>query len=122
MTHAPGVEGRLLIATTNRDKLREIRSVLAGTPVELLTLADLPPADEPDETGATFAENARLKARHYADAAGRFINDPGLLIVGEDSGLVVDALDGGPCLPVALAEICLGDTKCKRRFSYPSWR
>ena len=96
MTRAPGVEGRLLIATTNRDKLREIRSVLAGMLVELLTLADLPPADEPDETGATFAENARLKARHYADAAARFINDPGLLIVAEDSGLVIDALDGEP--------------------------
>jgi XTP/dITP diphosphohydrolase len=77
---------RLLIATTNRDKLREIRSILAGTPVELLTLADLPPA----------AENARLKARHYADAAAGAIGDPGLLTVAEDSGLVVDALDGEP--------------------------
>lgn len=87
---------RLLIATTNRDKLREIQSVLAGTPVELLTLADLPQADEPDETGTTFAENARLKARHYADAAARSLGDPRLLIVAEDSGLVVDALDGEP--------------------------
>lgn len=87
---------RVLIATTNRDKLREIQSVLAGTPVELLTLADLPPATEPDETGATFADNARLKARHYADAAARSLADPGLLIVAEDSGLVVDALDGEP--------------------------
>jgi len=50
---------RLLIATTNRDKLREIHTVLRGTPVELLTLADLPPVEEPDETGTTFAENAR---------------------------------------------------------------
>lgn len=87
---------RLLIATTNRDKLREIQSVLGGMPVELLTLADLPPADEPDEPGATFAENARLKAQHYADAAARALGNPALSIVAEDSGLVVDALDGEP--------------------------
>jgi len=87
---------RLLIATTNRDKLREIHSVLRGAPVELMTLADLPPIAEPDETGATFAENARLKALHYAAAAAHSINDPSLLIIAEDSGLVVDALDGEP--------------------------
>ena len=86
---------RLLIATTNRDKLREIHSVLTGVPVELLTLADLPPVEEPDETGTTFAENARLKALHYADAA-LALNDPSLLTIAEDSGLEVDALDGEP--------------------------
>lgn len=87
---------RLLIATTNRDKLREIQSILTGPQVELLTLADLPIADEPEETGSTFAENARLKAVHYGDAAAHAINDPELLIVAEDSGLVIDALDGEP--------------------------
>ena len=87
---------RLLVATTNRDKLREIRSVMSGTPVELLTLADLPPVDEPEETGMTFPANARLKALHYADAAARHFHDPSLLIVAEDSGLIVDALEGEP--------------------------
>jgi XTP/dITP diphosphohydrolase len=87
---------RLLIATTNRDKLREIQSVLDGAPLELITLADLPRVDEPDETGATFAENARLKALYYADAAAGAIKDPELLIIAEDSGLVVDALEGEP--------------------------
>jgi XTP/dITP diphosphohydrolase len=86
----------LLLATTNRDKLREIQSILTGVQVELLTLADLPAAGEPDETGATFAENARLKAVHYANAAARVIEDPELLTVAEDSGLVIDALDGEP--------------------------
>ena len=86
---------RLLIATTNRDKLREIHTVLAGAPVEIMTLANLPPVEEPDETGATFAENARLKAVYYATAA-LSLNDPSLLTVAEDSGLVVDALDGEP--------------------------
>ena len=105
---------RLLIATTNRDKLREIQSILAGITVELLTLADLPAADEPDETGATFAENARLKARHYADAAADAIGDPGLLTVAEDSGLVIDALDGEP--GVRSARFLRPDASYRERF------
>ena len=80
---------RLLIATTNQDKLREIRSLLADVDVELLTLRDLPTVPEPEETGSTFQENARLKARYYAAVSG-------LMTVAEDSGLVIDALDGEP--------------------------
>ena len=82
---------RLFIATTNRDKLREIRHVLADAPVELLSLQDVPGVPEPEETGATFQDNARLKALYYdahapADA----------YTVAEDSGLMIDALDGDP--------------------------
>jgi XTP/dITP diphosphohydrolase len=80
---------RLLLATTNPGKLAESRDLLAGLPVELLTLADLPPVDPPEETGRTFAENARLKATYYASTAG-------LPAVAEDSGLEVDALGGAP--------------------------
>lgn len=87
---------RLLIATTNRDKLREIQTVLDRAAFDLMTLADLPPIPEPDETGETFQDNARLKALHYARAASEYVNDPSLLTVAEDSGLVVDALDGEP--------------------------
>ena len=87
---------RLLVATTNRDKLREIHAVLDGASLELITLADLPPIVEPEETGATFAENARLKALYYAQAAQTTLRDPSVLTVAEDSGLVVDALDGEP--------------------------
>ncbi len=80
----------LLIATTNLDKLREIRALLAGLPLTVRALApdyaDLP---APEETGETFAENARQKARYYADATG-------LLTVAEDSGLEIDALNGAP--------------------------
>jgi XTP/dITP diphosphohydrolase len=79
----------LLVATTNQGKLREIRDVLADAPVGLVGLRDLPVVAEPEETGATFEENARLKARYYASHAG-------LLTVAEDSGLVIDALDGEP--------------------------
>jgi XTP/dITP diphosphohydrolase len=104
---------RILIATTNRDKLREIHTVLAGAPVEILTLAELPPVEEPDETGSTFAENARLKARYYAAAAAS-LNDPSLLTVAEDSGLVVDALDGEP--GVRSARFLRSDASYAERF------
>jgi len=89
---------RLLIATTNPDKLREIRGILARLPVEILTLRDLAPAPEPDETGATFAENARIKALYY-DALGGTGTDLRVrprYTVAEDSGLMIDALDGQP--------------------------
>ena len=87
---------RLVIATTNPNKLREIREVLAEDhPVELGSLSDVPPIAEPEETGETFEENARLKAfyyaRHVAQARG-----PRVLTVAEDSGLIVDALGGEP--------------------------
>jgi XTP/dITP diphosphohydrolase len=83
-THVP-----LIVATTNPDKLREIRRVLADAPVTVASLADFPPVTEPDETGQTFAENARIKALAYARHTGG-------LTAAEDSGLVVDALDGEP--------------------------
>jgi len=79
----------MLIATTNPGKVREIQRVLAGLPFTFATLGDLPPMAEPEETGRTFAENALLKARYYAAASG-------LPTVAEDSGLVIDALDGRP--------------------------
>ena len=79
----------LLVATTNDAKLREIRSLLADLPIELVTLARWPDLAPPEETGRTFAENARLKARYYAAATG-------LLTVAEDSGLEIDALGGAP--------------------------
>ena len=105
---------RLLIATTNLNKLREIREVLADRPVELVSLSDLPPIAEPDETGQTFQENARLKAFYYANhvapAAG-----PRVLTVAEDSGLVVDALDGEP--GVRSARFLRADATYPERFA-----
>jgi XTP/dITP diphosphohydrolase len=80
----------LLVATTNPGKVREIQRALDGVPVRLLTLRDLPPVEEPEETGATCADNAVLKARYYSGRAG------GLVTVAEDSGMMVDALDGRP--------------------------
>jgi XTP/dITP diphosphohydrolase len=79
----------LVVATSNRHKVREIRELLAGSPVELVTLANWPEIATPEETGATFEENARAKALYYAAATGE-------LTVAEDSGLSIDALDGAP--------------------------
>lgn len=91
----------LLIATTNRDKTREIRRLLAGTPIALLTLRECPAVVEPAETGDTFEANARLKAEYYdravaAPALARGQVRAPLRTVAEDSGLVIDALDGEP--------------------------
>jgi len=80
---------RVLFATTNADKLIEIRRILETLPIVLDTLAVYPEVPGPAETGGRFADNARIKARHYAAATGR-------LTVAEDSGLEIEALDGAP--------------------------
>jgi XTP/dITP diphosphohydrolase len=81
----------LLLASQNPGKLAEMRVLLDGLPFTVLRPADLGLTEAPEETGSTFLENAALKARHYALASGR-------LAVADDSGLSVDALDGGPGL------------------------
>jgi XTP/dITP diphosphohydrolase len=80
---------RLLVATTNTNKVREIRQLLDGADVDLITLGDWPDVAAPEETGRTFEENARAKALYYAAATGE-------LTVAEDSGLEIDALGGAP--------------------------
>ena len=80
----------LLIATTNPGKIAEIAALLDGLNYRVIGLKDLPemPPDV-EETGATFEENAVLKANEYHARTG-------LLTLADDSGLVVDALDGRP--------------------------
>jgi XTP/dITP diphosphohydrolase len=80
---------KLLIATHNLGKVREYRELLVGLPVETTYLDAAGITLEVEETGASFAENARLKATTYAAASG-------LLTWADDSGLEVDALDGAP--------------------------
>lgn len=81
---------RLLVATSNAGKMRELAALFADLPVSLVSLADLPEAiAPPDETGETCADNARLKATAYALASG-------LPCLAEDSGFEVAALDGAP--------------------------
>ncbi|MGI9235118.1 MAG: RdgB/HAM1 family non-canonical purine NTP pyrophosphatase [Woeseiaceae bacterium] len=76
------------MASGNAGKIAEIRRLLEGLGVEVVAQSDVGVSDA-DETGATFAENSLLKARHAADATG-------LPAIADDSGLVVDALDGRP--------------------------
>ncbi len=78
---------RLVIATSNRNKVREISALLEG--VSVATLDAWPDVTPPEETGRTFEENARQKALYYAAATGA-------LVVAEDSGLEIDALGGAP--------------------------
>lgn len=80
---------RLLIATKNVGKANEFQKLLADLPVRLHNLNDFPDVPEAEETGATFAENARLKARFYAERTGIFA-------LADDSGLEVEALGGAP--------------------------
>ena len=80
---------RLLIATRNRNKFREIEAILGGAGLELLCAADQPGLPEVDETGATFDDNARLKAAALARASGMWT-------LADDSGLEVAALNNAP--------------------------
>jgi len=89
----------LIVATSNPGKLREFGALLADFPFELHSLGDLGVAP-PEETGASFLENALLKARHAAAAApaAGLHGTPGLNIaaIADDSGLEVEALGGAP--------------------------
>jgi XTP/dITP diphosphohydrolase len=80
---------KVLVATTNPGKIREIAGILEGAPVTLVTLVSCPGIVEPEETGTTFMENARLKALYYSAATG-------LPSVADDSGLEIEALDNAP--------------------------
>ena len=85
----PNERSRLLVATGNKGKLSELRDLLAGMPIDLLSLSDIGEFDTVEESGATFAENAGLKARGYALLTG-------LPTLADDSGLEVAALDDRP--------------------------
>ena len=81
----------LLLASQNPGKLGEMRVLVDGLPFRVVGPREIGIANAPDETGASFLENATIKALAYARASG-------LLTVADDSGLSVDALDGGPGL------------------------
>lgn len=79
----------LVLATHNDGKVGEFRDLLADLPITVIAARDADVHAFPPETGATFAENARAKARYVTTATGK----PAL---ADDSGLIVDALDGAP--------------------------
>ncbi len=80
---------KLLIASTNRHKVKEIGQLLAELPIALVSLSEFPHVTEVEEDGETFRENAIKKATSYAQQTGYFT-------LAEDSGLTVDALSGAP--------------------------
>jgi XTP/dITP diphosphohydrolase len=80
---------KLLIASNNPDKVKEYQEILADLPIAVTYLADEGITLDPEETGATFRENAIIKAQAFAQASG-------LLTLADDSGLEVDALGGEP--------------------------
>lgn len=80
---------RLLIATNNHGKLQELLPLLGAVPLQLVTPHELGLRLTVEETGTSYAENARLKAEAFAQASG-------LLTLADDSGLEVDALGGAP--------------------------
>lgn len=79
----------LLLATTNRHKLDEFYAIFSDLPLTLRSLREIQRDADVEETGQTFAENAELKARFYAEASG-------MLCLADDSGLEIDALGGAP--------------------------
>jgi XTP/dITP diphosphohydrolase len=98
----------LLLATSNPHKLEEFRAIFVDLPLRLFSLNDLQLDIEVEETGTTFAENAELKARTYAQASG-------LLTLADDSGLEIDALRGDP--GVQSARYLGRETSYEERFS-----
>lgn len=81
----------LLLATGNMGKVQEICAILADAPLQLFATSCFPGYAEPSETGATYLENARIKANYWARISG-------LWSLADDSGIEVDALDGRPGL------------------------
>lgn len=88
MGHRLFTGGRLLVASHNAGKVREIADLVRRLGIEVVSAAELG-LPEPEETGTSFEENAALKARAGAQAGG-------LPALADDSGLAVDALDGAP--------------------------
>lgn len=81
---------KIVLATHNAGKIREFKSVLLPLGYDVVSVHDLlPDIEEPEETGQTFAENARLKAQYYMKATG-------LPCLADDSGIAADALNGRP--------------------------
>lgn len=81
--------GAVVLATRNKGKIAELSQMLEGFQLEVKGLDDFPEIGEIEETGVTFEENARIKAKAVAEATG-------LVAVADDSGLEVDALGGAP--------------------------
>ena len=99
---------KILLATTNKGKQRELRSLLAGYPINCVTPDEIGMDLVVEENGSTYAENASIKARAYCDASG-------MAVLSDDTGLEVDALGGAPGLHSARFSTIVGATDADRR-------
>ena len=84
---------RIIFATGNKDKLREIRQILSDCSIEVISMKDAGIEGEAEETGKSFEENALQKARYVYEKNGKKDGD---MVVADDSGLEIDALNGEP--------------------------
>lgn len=80
---------KLIMATGNQNKVREIREMLEGSDIEIVSMKEAGITADIEENGATFEENAAIKAEAIRDLSGQ-------MVLADDSGLMIDAMDGGP--------------------------
>lgn len=99
---------RIIIATGNKDKVREINEILAGTEFEAVSMKEIGLNPDIVEDGVTFEENALIKARTVHELTGDYV-------MADDSGLCIDALDGAP--GVYSARFCGEDSTYEEKFA-----
>ena len=125
------MQDRLVLATGNPHKVRELSELLSALDIQLTSLADWPATTPVEENGTTPAENARKKASGYARQLGQWV-------LADDTALCVDALEGAPGVRSAryagehatmaenraqlLASWPRSRTRCARRGSFATWR
>ena len=102
-------------ATNNGGKLKELRRILEGMGHQVKSLRELGVDLDPEETGSTFAENARIKAEAFCAATG-------LPTVADDSGLCVDALNGAPGVYSAATAAATATTRPTTASCWPNCR
>lgn len=87
---------RVIVATGNKDKVKEIREILSDMDALVVTMKDAGLSAEPEENGSTFLENAVIKAKAVAGKAAKSSDWKDAVVMADDSGLVIDALNGEP--------------------------
>ena len=106
MNHREDNQTFFVVATKNEDKVREIREILKDFPFRIMTMTEAGVTDEIEEDGATFRENALIKARAVHEKVGGYV-------MADDSGLAIDALHGAP--GIHSARFCGKDTGYKEK-------
>ena len=97
---------KLIMATGNQNKVREIREMLEGSGIEIISMKDAGITADIEENGTTFEENAAIKAEAIRDLSGQ-------MVLADDSGLMIDAMGGGPGVHSSRSQrlTVLSDTK-----------